>query len=526
MFKKIFRSNKRILDLSSSDWLFLVAGLTLFAFLTLWTITRFSIWFDEAFSAYLIHFSFLDIARFTATDVHPPLFYWLLKIWSMLFGTSEIALRSMSTLFGGIAILFGYLLAKKLFSSKVARISLIFMALSPMLIRYSQEVRMYALVPAIALAATYVLTFAITSKKRLPWVIYGLLICLGMWAHYFSAIIWISHWIWRADIVRRVAKKGEFIKEFFSKEWIMAHVIAIVAYIPWLYFFVRQVMWLQSTNFWIPSVTPDTPVNFMTNVVYYQDVSGVGGWLIIWFIALIAIMTILSVRVYRSLNYAHRQSYRLIIAIAFIPMTILLLASMPPLHSVFIDRYLTTSAVGIALFIGTTIALGCKNINIKWQTATIIFTALLMAIGVLNVWQLGNYNKTTQSSNNVREVIDQIKERSKKDEPIIADTPYFFCEVFYYSTNEHPVYFIETGAFRSINKLDYYYKPEIKTNNLDTFLRDNPTFWYVSYSKEQKWETPYQNWIPIQDLYVNDSISGKPIYKATQYKSTNLNSVQ
>ena len=217
MLKKIFTSKRCFLGLSILDWLIILVGLGVFSFITLWTITKSSIWFDEAFGAYLIKFNFLDIARYTAADVHPPLYYWLLKLWSMIFGHSELALRSMSMLFGCVAIIFGYLLTHRLFGRKAARVSLIFMVLSPMLIRYGQEARMYTLVATIALAATYVLTFAVNTKKKLPWVLYGILVSLGMWTHYLSAIVWIAHWIWRADNIRRIAKKGKFIKTFFSK---------------------------------------------------------------------------------------------------------------------------------------------------------------------------------------------------------------------------------------------------------------------------------------------------------------------
>ena len=136
MLKKILYSKHRIIGLEINDWLFLVAGLVVFAAISLFTITKSSFWFDEAYGAYLIHYNFIDIARYVATDVHPPLFYWLLKIWSMLFGNSELALRSMSVFFGGIAIVFGYLLTKRLFNKKAASISLIFMVLAPMFIRY------------------------------------------------------------------------------------------------------------------------------------------------------------------------------------------------------------------------------------------------------------------------------------------------------------------------------------------------------------------------------------------------------
>ena len=41
-----------------------------------------SIWFDESYSAYLIRGDFGQIWDMTAQDVHPPLFYFALKIWS------------------------------------------------------------------------------------------------------------------------------------------------------------------------------------------------------------------------------------------------------------------------------------------------------------------------------------------------------------------------------------------------------------------------------------------------------------
>jgi len=137
------RFYRKISSLPGIDWVVLGAGLTTYAGLTLATITKSSIWFDEAFSAFIVRFNFFQIARYTATDVHPPFYYWILKIWTMLFGTSEVAFRSLSVLFGLTAIVFGFLLVKRLFGRRAAFVSLLFMAISPMLIRYGQEARMY-----------------------------------------------------------------------------------------------------------------------------------------------------------------------------------------------------------------------------------------------------------------------------------------------------------------------------------------------------------------------------------------------
>ena len=202
MLKDLFKKRQPSLSLSKADFAVLIAGLAVFAIVSLATISNSSIWFDEAFGAYLIRFDFWNIALYTASDVHPPLYYWFLKAWSMLFGTNELALRSMSVLFAGVAIIFGFLIAKRMFGRKTAWLALLFMILSPMLVRYGQEMRMYTLVTAIAFAATYVLLIAVESKGRLPWIIYGILVGLGMWTHYFIPLVWLSRWVWRGWIVR------------------------------------------------------------------------------------------------------------------------------------------------------------------------------------------------------------------------------------------------------------------------------------------------------------------------------------
>ena len=519
--KKFFKSKKSIFGVQVADWLLLALGLAVFVAIALFTITKSSIWFDEAFSSYLIRFNFWDIAKYTAADVHPPLYYWILKLWSLLFGNTDFALRSMSVFFSGVAIIFGYLLIHRLFNKKAARISLIFIVLSPMIVRYSQEMRMYTLVAAIALAATYTLTFAVNSKKRTPWIIYGILVSLGMWTHYFSALIWITHWIWRADVIRRTIKKTKFIKSFFSREWILAHVVAIGLYIPWTPFLINQITTIQVNGFWIPAVTPDTVINFLTNTFYYLQASEITGWLAMGFIVTLALMSWLAFKVYKLQNDQDRQSYRLIMMLAFVPLVLLLLASMPPLRPSFVDRYLIPSTFFIYLFIGLTLTLSSKIIKTKLRAVVIVIIALSMTIGVANVWYFGNYAKTANppASNNAKEIVQAIVNKSGDNQPIIADSPWLFYEAVSYSTDKHPVYFIDANTGYRYGSLDMLkYNDQHKIKDLTQFTKENPIVWYVGLPRGADFSAPYSNWKVLQKVYYNDSINGKPAYEAIQYE--------
>jgi len=519
MLKNIFKKQQSFLPLDKSDWLVLFAGLVVFATITLLTIASSSVWFDEAFGAYLIRFDFWHVAVYTASDVHPPLYYWLLKLWSILFGTSEFALRSMSTLFACFAIAFGFLLAKRLFGRKAAWLGLLFMVLSPMVVRYGQEMRMYTLVTAIAFAATYVLVIATESKRQLPWVVYGILVGLGMWTHYFMALIWLAHWTWRAWVTSEQNKtKQKFVSAFFTKQWVFAHVVAVGVFLPWLPALVRQVVDVQVNGFWIPPVTSVTLPNFLTNVLYYQDQETVNPWATLLLFGIATITVALTIRLLKSLDSDKRQAYTLVFVVAFAPVALLFLASMPPLRPSFIDRYLIPSALAIPLFVAITLVLSGKWLKPGWQKAVGGLVVIAMLFGVYNVYQLGNFNKTLHTTNNTRQTIEVIAAKASDGQPIIADSPWLFYEAVFYSTDKHPVYFINANTeykFGSLNMLRDNDQHKIK--DLDAFTRENPVVWYLGRPGGNNLTPPKDTWIQLNQVEVNDSMSNKPSYKAIQY---------
>ena len=524
MLKKIlqiFQKKPNLLPLDKKDWLVLAGGLAVFTAISLWTITKSSVWFDEAFGAYLIRFNFWDIAVYTAADVHPPFYYWLLKFWSMLFGTSELALRSMSVLFGAVAIFFGFLLAKRLFGRKAAWVSLLFMVLAPMFIRYSQEMRMYTLVAAIAFAGTYTLSIASETNKRKHWVIYGLLVGLGMWTHYFAAIVWLAHWIWRAWVVKDEEKKPKrALKAFFTKNWILAHVVAVGFFVPWIPALLRQILDVQINGFWIPPVTPGTLLNFFTNILYYLDDAMVLSWLALLALVIIVAIVTLAMRLYRTLDRTTRRNYMLLFSVAFVPSLLLFVASMPPLRSSFVDRYLIASSLGISLFIGVTLVLSAKAMKPKWLVPIGALTVIAMVIGIVNVAQLGNYNKNLQSANNTRQTIEALSEKASDNEPIIADSPWLYYEAAFYSTASHTVYFIDANTeykYGSLNMLKF--NDQYKIKNLDAFSKEHPVIWYLARPEDNDVTPPSASWEKLSEVTVNDTVNGRPAYKAVQYRT-------
>ena len=503
------------------DWIVLGLGLVVFTLLVLHSITASTIWFDEAFSAYISQFSFFDIARYTATDVHPPLYYWILKLWTEFFGTSELAFRSLSLLFGTTTIAASFLLVRRLFGRRSAWISLLLLIISPMLIRYSQEARMYTMAATIALSATYVLTVAVESKQRRWWVLYGILVSLGMWTHYFTAVVWLAHWVWRAAVVRQSGARGKKYRQaFFSKDWMIAHVVAVGLFLPWIPFMLIQLTGIQGTGFWIGPLTASSLTNYITNVLFYLEHDKAQGWYALALATIVTMLGVFGFKLYQSFNKKQRQNYLLLIAMAFVPVLLLFIVSLPPLKSSFVERYLIPSAVGFSLFAGVTLALGMTKLKPLWQAAAIGLIAISMLFGISNVYYYGNYNKNANIKVNSGELVKEIQARAQPGEPIIAQSPWIFYEAVFYTSTNHPVYFIDANTnyiFGSLNMLKDNDQHKIK--DLAAFTTAHPVIWYVGNSTGQPITSPNPSWKELQRFSIYDPISQKDPYGAIQYRT-------
>ncbi|MEW5959435.1 MAG: glycosyltransferase family 39 protein [Chloroflexota bacterium] len=217
-----------------------------------------SLWADEGNSVALARRSFAEIAQRTAFDIHPPLYYWLLKIWITVFGDSEIGLRSLSALLGvGVVYLIG-VLGTRLFSPHLGLIAALLAALSPFQIYYSQEARMYMLLTFLScltvLAALRVLSNHPSSLIPHPSsLLYLLAVTAGLYTHYAYPLIllvvnsvafihfWRTRYIHHSQISihnsQFIIHNSQFLK------WFSLQLVPLLLYLPWL-----PIAWRQMTT--------------------------------------------------------------------------------------------------------------------------------------------------------------------------------------------------------------------------------------------------------------------------------------
>src|SRR6266516_4759506 len=104
-----------------------------------------SIRLDEAQSIWIYTKSVPTLLNFTAQDVLTPLYGLLLHFWLQLFGAGIIAARSLSLLFFVLTVPVLYLLARSATSRSIAILTIVLFSLSPFIVWYSNEARMYTL---------------------------------------------------------------------------------------------------------------------------------------------------------------------------------------------------------------------------------------------------------------------------------------------------------------------------------------------------------------------------------------------
>ena len=114
-----------------------------------------SLWHDEGNTYVQTTRTFAEIADNASRDIHPPLYYWLITIWTRFMGDSETGLRSLSLFASLITVAVTYAIGKRLFGIIPAVFAMIFISLNTFSIYYAQEARMYALLALLGALAMW-----------------------------------------------------------------------------------------------------------------------------------------------------------------------------------------------------------------------------------------------------------------------------------------------------------------------------------------------------------------------------------
>lgn len=202
-----------------------------------------SLWADEGNSAALAGRPFPVIAQQAALDIHPPLYYFLLKLWRALFGDGEIALRSLSVMFSLGVVVLVYALGEMAAGHRAGTAAALMAAVSPLQVYYAQEARMYMLMAFWAALAVWAAWRWITRPSWPYALLYVLAGTAGLYTHYFFPTILLA-----CNLVFILAWLGRRRARMLWA-WAGMQAGVILLYLPWLNIGISRLLaWPRGTS--------------------------------------------------------------------------------------------------------------------------------------------------------------------------------------------------------------------------------------------------------------------------------------
>jgi uncharacterized membrane protein len=209
--------------------------------------THESLWADEAFTMALTAHNPVDIWRITSADVHPPLFYYMLWAFRSIFGSSVFVARTFSALGTLGTILLGVGPLRRAIGDRAALIFSVFVIATPVLLAYSQDVRMYSWALCFVTGMAIYLFLAIRDSRRRDWIMASLFTAAAMYTHLYSLLA--AFFLALAALGYLLLRDRRKLKAFLP-----AMAVPALLFLPWLFTLIQQSRKIAG-SFWIPEVT-------------------------------------------------------------------------------------------------------------------------------------------------------------------------------------------------------------------------------------------------------------------------------
>ena len=203
-----------------------------------------NLWGDEAFTANTIGMNIPDLIQKTALDVHPPLYYLVLKFFCAIFGHSATIMHTFSLIPLVIMLVFALTIGWKEFGYGYAILSIVFLTIADCSVRFNVEVRMYTLA-AMLVFFSYIMLYRILvfDGKLRDYMAFFVFSIAAAYTHYYALIAVTFYYIFLLAIA--IFKNREQLKCI-----IMICILAIISYLPWLGILIQSFK-SRINNYWI-----------------------------------------------------------------------------------------------------------------------------------------------------------------------------------------------------------------------------------------------------------------------------------
>ncbi len=423
------------------------------------------LWADETFSLVVIKKSYLDMLFNLSLDVHPPIYYFILKFGSYLicplFGGNIIYSAKFITFLPLILLVItGFTIVREMFGELVSFMFNIFIISMPEMLVFAVEIRMYSYaILFVTLSFLYAIKI-MRNNNKIDWIMFTIFTILSTYTHYFSTIA--SIFIYFILMMYSLLKDHKLIKRFF-----VSALIVVISFLPWVFLQITKlIQGGMMENFWITKPTFLDIISFIKfpfSVMKYHSIS----YILIILTTIIGIYMLL----YVFKKSKDREYYEALYGISII-ILVTILGTIISLYikPVFVRRYMVPGLgcfwLGIAIII--------KKISNTKNLQKLIVSIYLLC-GLLVIFERiqieTNYNFEVKKMNNI------LNDNLTKDTVIITNKQtiqqtltYYYPTTKIYQLGHYNLSLIydntfDTNFVKNINSLD-----EIKDIDLKNYI--------------------------------------------------------
>ena len=129
-------------------------------------------------------------------EASPPGYFVLAWVWTKVFGSGEVGLRSLSAVLGTLTIPVVYLIGRELLARRVGVVAAALAAFNPMFVWYSQEARSYALFVLLASLSFLFFVRSLKGYEARDLALWAVASALALTAHYFATFVVAAEAVW------------------------------------------------------------------------------------------------------------------------------------------------------------------------------------------------------------------------------------------------------------------------------------------------------------------------------------------
>lgn len=344
------------------------------------------VWYDESFTILYSEKSYETMLAGTITqvegvaaDVHPLFFYTIVHNWMKVAGQSPAGVRTLSVIFSTATLFVVYHLTRRLTANTATSLlAATFAALSPFLVYYAQEARMYALLGLAATTTLYFFVRAWSDGGWRNWVAFGLLGAVTLYSHNLGALfiaaldLWVL-WYW----IRHQRWQN-------LKQLAVAHLLMLVLFAPWLLVLPSQLGKVNQA-YWV--TRPGLTALLQTLLIFHfaYDNQALPQWLLP--LALLFSVLLPSLLLLEGIRRPPRarpgtkpfpHTLSLLLFLSLIPISLAFLISQ--IQPIYIARALLPSALAYLILSAHLLVGGKMPRPIRWA---ILIPTLLIALASL-----------------------------------------------------------------------------------------------------------------------------------------------